>query len=111
MNDEFGRRAAFALLACMALHGRGDEADFLRGLALIEACRDRRAELREEGRELGAAGHRRQAEPARCAPPARDLAARLAASPDKTARWIGKDAARAFAKADLKPIGPRERTD
>ena len=31
---------------------------------------------------------------------ARELAARLAASPDKTARWIGKDARRAFAKAD-----------
>ena len=29
LNDEMGRRAGFALLACMALHGKGEEADFL----------------------------------------------------------------------------------
>src|SRR5688572_5515195 len=28
-NDEFGRRAGFALLACLALHGKADEAFFL----------------------------------------------------------------------------------
>jgi hypothetical protein len=33
---------------------------------------------------------------------ARDLAGRLAGSADKTARWIGKDALKAFAKADAK---------
>jgi 3-methyladenine DNA glycosylase AlkD len=31
---------------------------------------------------------------------ARETAARLAASTDRTARWNGKDALRAFAKAD-----------
>ena len=31
---------------------------------------------------------------------ARKLATKLAGSPDKTARWIGKDALKAFAKAD-----------
>ena len=36
LNDEFGRRAGFALLACAALHGNGDEGQFLRGLDLIE---------------------------------------------------------------------------
>ena len=39
---------------------------------------------------------------------ARDLAARLAESPDKSARWVGKDAQKAFAKADAAPrSGPR----
>ena len=38
LNDEFGRRAAFALLACLALHGRGTDADFLARLPLIEAA-------------------------------------------------------------------------
>ncbi|WP_343521562.1 hypothetical protein [Sphingomonas sp.] len=33
---------------------------------------------------------------------AREVAARLAASDDRTARWNGKDALRAFAKADAK---------
>ena len=32
LNDEFGRRAAFALLASMALHGRGEASDYLKRL-------------------------------------------------------------------------------
>lgn len=37
LNDEFGRRAAFALLASCALHRRGSDADYLARLPLIEA--------------------------------------------------------------------------
>nr|MEA2799763.1 hypothetical protein [Phenylobacterium sp.] len=99
LNDEFGRRAAFALLACTALHGRGAEADFIRGLALIERCATDERNFVKKGvnwalRAIGGKGS-----PALRAQ-ARALAVRLAASEDKTARWNGKDALRAFAKAD-----------
>jgi len=98
LNDEFGRRAAFALLACLALHGRGRESDFRRGLALIEACAtDERNFVRKSVnwalRAIGTKGG------AALQQEARALAARLAASSDRTARWNGKDALRAFAKA------------
>jgi 3-methyladenine DNA glycosylase AlkD len=99
LNDEFGRRAAFALLASMALHGYGQERDFVRGLELIEAAAtdERNFVKKAVNWALRAIGGKtnpvlRQA--------ARDLAGRLATSPDKTARWIAKDALRAFAKAD-----------
>ena len=101
LNDEFGRRAAFALLACCALHGNGEDADFRRGLALIEgAATDERNFVRKGVnwalRAIGEkAGPTLRTE-------ARALAERLAASKDKTARWNGKDALRAFAKADAK---------
>lgn len=38
LNDEFGRRAGFALLAPVALHGHGEQAVFLRGPKRIEAA-------------------------------------------------------------------------
>ncbi len=104
LNDEFGRRAAFALLACMALHGRGEEADFVKGLALIEAAATDERNFVRKGVNwaLRAIGGKKS--PALRAA-ARDLARRLATSPDKTARWNGKDALRAFAKADAKAGG------
>lgn len=99
LNDEFGRRAGFALLACTALHGKGKEADFLRGLALIEACATDERNFVKKGvnwalRAIGGKGS------AVLRAAARELAERLAASSDKTARWNGKDALRVFAKAD-----------
>lgn len=99
LNDEFGRRAGFALLACTALHGKGEEADFLHGLALIEAGATDERNFVKKGVSwaLRAIGGKRS--PA-LREAARTLATRLAASPDKTAIWIGKDALRAFAKAD-----------
>jgi 3-methyladenine DNA glycosylase AlkD len=101
LNDEFGRRAGFALLACAALHGTGEDRDFLSGLALIETgATDERNFVRKGVnwalRAIGA----RKSPLLRAA--ARDLAARLAASSDRTARWNGKDALRAFAKADAR---------
>ena len=99
LNEEFGRRAGFALMACMALHGTGDEADFLAGLKLIEACATDERNFVKKGVNwaLRAIGGKRS--PALRAE-ARAVAARLAASSDRTARWNGKDALRAFAKAD-----------
>lgn len=99
LNAEFGRRAGFALLASMALHGRGEEADFVRGLALIEdAATDERNFVKKGVNwALRAIGGKKTAALRNAA---RELSHRLAQSPDKTARWIGKDALRAFAKAD-----------
>lgn len=99
LNDEFGRRAAFALLACLALHKKGTDADFLDRLRLIEqAATDGRNFVKKGANwALRAIGGKKS--PAlRTA--ARTLADRLAASSDPAARWVGKDAARAFAKAD-----------
>ena len=100
-NDEFGRRAGFALLACMALHGTGEESDFLAGLKLIEGCATDERNFVKKGVNwaLRAIGGKKS--PALRAA-ARATAARLAASSDRTARWNGKDALRAFARADAK---------
>ena len=105
LNDEFGRRAGFALLACIALHGKGSEQDFIRGLALIEACATDERNFVKKGVNwaLRAIGGKKS--PALRAA-ARETAARLAASADRTARWNGKDALRAFAKADAKGEKP-----
>ena len=99
LNDEHGRRAGFALLACMALHGTGEEADFLAGLKLIEACATDERNFVKKGVNwaLRAIGGKKN--PTLRAE-ARATAERLAASNDRTARWNGKDALRAFAKAD-----------
>ena len=104
LNDEFGRRAAFALLACTALHGKGEDADFIRGLALIEACATDERNFVKKGVNwaLRAIGGKRSP---RLRAEARAVAERLAASPDRTARWNGKHALRAFAKADAKRTG------
>lgn len=101
LNHEFGRRAAFALLASCALHRRGVDTDYLARLPLIEAAAGDERNFVRKGVNwaLRAIGGKKS--PALRAA-ARDLAAKLAASPDKTARWIGKDALRAFAKADAK---------
>ena len=104
MNDEFGRRAGFALMACLALHGKADEAFFREGLTLIERCATDERNFVKKGVNwaLRAIGGKRS--PVLRAA-ARETAERLAASRDKTARWNGKDALRAFAKADAKGAG------
>jgi 3-methyladenine DNA glycosylase AlkD len=101
LNDEFGRRAGFALMACLALHGKGDEAFFREGLRRIEACATDARNFVKKGVNwaLRAIGGKRSPT-LRAA--ARETAERLAASTDKAARWNGRDALRAFAKADAK---------
>jgi 3-methyladenine DNA glycosylase AlkD len=99
LNDEFGRRAAFALLACLALHDKkAGDPPFLDGLALIEsaASDDRNFVKKAVNWALRAIGLRDS--PALKAA-ALDTARRLAASPEPSARWIGKDAMRALTKA------------
>lgn len=96
---EFVRRAAFALLASLALHDRksGDE-QFLARMPLIEAAAtdDRNFVKKGVSWALRAIGGKKS--PALRAA-AHDLADRLAASSDKSAKWIGRDARKAFAKA------------
>ncbi len=92
-RDEFVKRAAFALLACLALHDKcANNEAFIRCLPLVErAAIDERNfvkkgvswALRLIGRrnlELNAA--------------AVAVAQRLAASPQAAARWVGRDAFR-----------------
>lgn len=96
-EDEFVKRAAFALLASCALHGQGTDEQFLRGLELIErqASDPRNFVKKAANWALRAIGGK-QSPKLRAA--ARALAKRLAASDDPTERWNGKDALRAFAK-------------
>lgn len=101
LNDEFGRRAGFALLACLALHGRGEAAVFYEGLRLIEACATDERNFVKKGVNWALRAVGGKSDPGLRAA-ARDKAARLAASRDGTARWNGRDAMRAFAKADAK---------
>ena len=95
-REEFVKRAGFALLASLALHGKGvDDARFLPGLRLIEReAGDERNfvkkgvswALRSIGRRSGLHAQ------------AMALARTLAASPDAAARWVGKDAVRDLQK-------------
>jgi 3-methyladenine DNA glycosylase AlkD len=97
---EFVRRAAFALLASVALHDKkAPDAPFIARLPLIEAAATDARNFVKKGVSWALRGIGGRRSPASRAA-ARQLADRLAASSDKTARWIGRDAQRAFAKAD-----------
>ncbi|HEX9166387.1 MAG TPA: DNA alkylation repair protein [Gemmatimonadales bacterium] len=100
-KDEFVRRAGFALLASVALHDKGaPDAPFRRGLALIEgAATDERNFVKKAVNwALRAIGGRNPALHAA----AIEVSQRLAVSEDATARWVGKDALRAFASPAMK---------
>jgi 3-methyladenine DNA glycosylase AlkD len=96
-RDEFQKRAAFALLACLALHGRAaDNAAYIRCLPLIEKAADDERNFVKKGvnwalRAIG--GRNPQLNAAAVA-----VAQRLAASAQPAARWIGKDALRQLAR-------------
>jgi 3-methyladenine DNA glycosylase AlkD len=92
-DREFVRRAGFALMAAYAVHGKKTpDRAFLSYLALIERhSTDGRNFVKKAVnwalRQIG----KRSAELHR---PALALSERLALSDDRTARWIGRDAAR-----------------
>lgn len=92
-RDELVKRAAFALLAGLALHRKreGDE-PFVERLPLIEAAADDDRNYVKKGVSwaLRSVGHRSAALHAA----AMDTAARLAAREEKAARRIGRDALR-----------------
>ncbi len=95
-RDEFGKRAAFALLACLALHDRHTDDDpFLEGLRLVEQASvdDRNFVKKGVNWALRAVGERN----ARLNAAAVEVARRLAESSNATPRWIGKVALRQLA--------------
>ncbi len=92
-KDEFVKRAAFALLASLALHDKkSTDEPFAASLPLIEqaATDDRNFVKKGVSWALRGIGHRNPA----LKTSAVDLAERLAKSPNSAARWIGKDALR-----------------
>jgi len=100
-RGEFEKRAAFALLAGLAVHDRHTaDAPFLDGLALVEAAAGDERNFVSKGVSwaLRAIGHRNAALHAQ----AMALATRLAAADDATRRWIGKDALRDLGRAAVR---------
>lgn len=92
-DRQFVRRAAFALMASAAVHlKKTPDNDLLPWLGLIEthAGDDRNFVRKAVNWALRQIGKRSKTLHA----PALDLAERLAASDDRTRRWIGRDAAR-----------------
>ena len=97
---EFVRRAAFALLASVALHDKkAADAPFLDRLPLVEAASTDPRNFVKKGVSWALRGIGGRKSPALRAA-ARATADKLAASSDKTAKWIGRDAQKAFARAD-----------
>ncbi len=93
-RPEFQRRAAFALLASVALHDKAaPDATLARFFPLIEAAAtdDRNFVKKAVSWALRGLGRRRGGA---LTAPALTLARRLAAAPEPAARWIGKDALR-----------------
>jgi 3-methyladenine DNA glycosylase AlkD len=92
-RDEFVKRAAFALLASLALHDKstGDK-PFLESLCFVErgAADERNFVKKGVSWALRSVGRRNAA----LHVAALDLARRLAASPAPAERWVGKDALR-----------------
>jgi 3-methyladenine DNA glycosylase AlkD len=92
-RDEFARRAAFALLASLALHDKtAGDAPFLDGLELIERAATDERNFVKKGVSwaLRLIGRRNAALNAAAIAVSR----RLAESDDRASRWIGKGAAR-----------------
>jgi 3-methyladenine DNA glycosylase AlkD len=92
-KDEFGKRAAFALLWSLTVHDKqADDEPFVKGLLLIEdaATDSRNFVMKAVNMALRAVGKRNPALNAAAV----EVAQRLASSSDATARWVGKDALR-----------------
>lgn len=96
-KGEHQKRAAFALLASIALHDRkGPDAPFLAALPLIEKAATDERNFVKKGVNwaLRAIAGRGLA----CKAAAKEVATRLAESKSPSARWIGKDALRSMKK-------------
>jgi 3-methyladenine DNA glycosylase AlkD len=95
-KDEFQKRAAFALLACLALHNQdAEDQAFKKLLPLIETAATDERNFVKKGVSWALRGIGGRSAPLKSAATA--LARKLAASENSTARWIGKDALRALA--------------
>lgn len=97
-SDEFGRRAAFALLASLSVHDKAaEDACFLHGLELIEAAAgdDRNFVKKAVNWALRSIGKRN----ATLHAAAVEVARRLADAEAAPARWVGRDALRELTSA------------
>lgn len=100
-RNEFEKRTAFALLWSLTVHDkRAADEKFLHGLDLIEreAEDERNFVKKAVNMALRAVGKRNRALNAAAV----DVATRLGASKDETARWIGKDALRELTSPGVK---------
>jgi len=96
-KDEFVKRAAFALLASVALHDKkADEEHFVRCLPLIESAANDERNFVKKGVSWALRGVARRT-PALFAA-SMEMATRLATSADATERWVGKDVLRDLQK-------------
>ena len=94
-QNEFERRAGYVLLACLGAHDKqAPDEQFIRFLPLIEkaATDDRNFVKKGVSWALRVIG-RRNTQLNRVA---MEVAQRLAESPDRSSRWVGKDALREF---------------
>ncbi|MEO8139142.1 MAG: DNA alkylation repair protein [Gemmatimonadota bacterium] len=97
-REEFIKRAAFALLACLALHDKAaDTESFARLLPLVERGATDERNFVKKGVSWALRGIGRRNPELHSASVA--LARRLAASPEAAARWVGKDALRELTSA------------
>jgi len=99
-RDEFVKRAAFALLASLALHDKraGNEL-FIRSLVLVERAASDERNFVKKGVSwaLRAVGRRNPALNAASV----KLSRRLASSPHAAPQWVGKDALRELTSATV----------
>lgn len=108
-RDEFGRRAAFVLLACLAAHDKAaPDAPFLQGLRSIEAAAtdDRNFVKKGVNWALRMIGRRN----ARLHAAAVALSQKLAASPDAAAAWTGRGALRELTRPAVARRFGKDRT-
>ena len=92
-RDEYQKRAAFALMASLALHDKkAPDAPFIKGLVLIEKAASDERNFVKKGVSWALRGVGRRSLALNADSVA--LARRLAASDQASARWIGKDALR-----------------
>jgi 3-methyladenine DNA glycosylase AlkD len=90
-RGEFVKRAAFALLASLALHDKsGDDEPFVETLPLIERAATDERNFVKKGVSWALRGVGRRNAALNAAAVA--VARRLSASPESAARWVGKDA-------------------
>jgi 3-methyladenine DNA glycosylase AlkD len=108
-REEFVKRAAFALLASLAVHDKTDgDGRFLDSLALIERAATDERNFVKKGVSwaLRTVGRRNAALHAAAV----KLAKRLSVSPEPAAKWVGKDALRDLTRpAVIRQLAARRR--
>ncbi len=109
-REEYVKRAAFALLASVALRSKGaavDDADLLACLPLIEKAATDERNFVKKGVNWALRGVGRRSPALHKA--ALALAKKLAEHEDPAPRWVGKDALRELKKVTPKKAQPKKR--